>query len=204
MKKITLYGHLAKRFGRHHHFDVRNPAEALRALCANFAGFREHVLEHGAAGYHVRVGKDYRNLDGLSYPVDGTISIIPAVGGAGGDGQVILGAALMIAAPYMAAYAASAMAGSIASTAATAAMTAAITSKIQSVGVALILGGVAQMLFAAPAAQTSEPAESTPGYAFNGPVNTVTQGNAVPVCYGKLMIGSQVVSAGMETLDIPV
>ena len=39
--------------------------------------------------------------------------------------------------------------------------------------------------------------ENRPSYAFDGPVNTAAQGNPVPVCYGRLIVGSQVVSAGM-------
>ena len=33
---------------------------------------------------------------------------------------------------------------------------------------------------------------------FNGPVNTVSQGNPVPVGYGRLKIGSAVISSGLE------
>lgn len=206
MKQIILYGHLAKKFGRHHRFDVRTPAEAMRALQVNFPGFREHVMAHNEPGYHVRVGKDYRNEEGLLYPADGVIKVIPAVAGASGAGMVILGAALMVMTGGAAIAALSSFAigtGSAGVIGAVSAFTAA-SGMIGSLGLAMVLGGVSQMLFQPPKAQSVERPENKPSYSFNGPVNTTVQGNPVPVCYGRLIVGSQVVSAGISTTDIPV
>ena len=36
-----------------------------------------------------------------------------------------------------------------------------------------------------------------PSYAFDGAVNTTRQGNPVPICYGSMIVGSQVISAGL-------
>lgn len=195
MKHIILYGHLAKKFGRHHYFDVRTPGEAVRALSANFPGFKGHVLQHNEPGYHVRVGKEYRDEEGLGWPVDGSIKIIPAVTGSGSIGKIILGAALVFFAPYAA--------GFLATSGAWAAAAVAF-QVMPAVGYALALGGVSQLLFSPPPMQggANEPVDSKPGYAFDGPVNTTVQGNAVPVCYGRVLVGSQVVSAGIEAQDI--
>jgi len=59
MKKVVLRGELGKQFGRVHHFDLNTPAEAIRALCANFEGFQQALVtaaERGV-GYIVQVGK---------------------------------------------------------------------------------------------------------------------------------------------------
>lgn len=196
MKQIVLYGHLAKKFGRHHRLDVRTPAEAVRALAANFPEFRQHVLKHNEPGYYVRVGKEYRDAEGLVYPADDVIKIVPAVGGMGKVGMLILGAALVVFAPYAAGwlFANTSMVG----------LATAVASMAPSLGMALILGGVSQMLFAPPKAQSTEAPDNKPSYSFDGPVNTVTQGNAVPVCYGRLIVGSQVISASMQSGDIAV
>ena len=37
---------------------------------------------------------------------------------------------------------------------------------------------------------------------FNGSVNTVGQGHPVPVGYGRLRVGSCVISAGIDTVDL--
>lgn len=196
MKHIVLYGHLGKKFGKHHYFDVRTPNEAIRALNANYQDFTKHILENAEIGYHIKVGKEYRDEAGLTYPVDGVIRIVPAVGGAGADARILIGAALLIAAPYAAGWvlANTTMVG-LATTMAT---------MIPQIGLALVLGGVAQLLLAPKPSEQTNPPANTPSYAFNGPVNTVTQGNAVPVCYGRLIVGSQVISASMSASDIPV
>lgn len=206
MKQVILYGHLAKKFGRHHRFDVRTPAEAVRALQANFPSFRAHVLAHNEPGYHVRVGKDYRNEEGLLYPADGVIKIVPAVAGASGAGMIILGAALMVMTGGAAIAALSSFAigtGSAGVIGAVSAFTAA-SGMIGSIGLAMVIGGISQMLFQPPKAQSVERPDSKPSYAFNGAVNTTTQGNPVPVCYGRLMVGSQVISAGIKAVDVPL
>jgi predicted phage tail protein len=72
------------------------------------------------------------------------------------------------------------------------------------VGFALALGGVAQMLAPQPkmdAGAGSQEANS-PSYTFNGAVNTTAQGHPVPVGYGRLIIGSAVISAGVQVEDI--
>lgn len=43
--------------------------------------------------------------------------------------------------------------------------------------------------------------DSTPSYAFSGPVNTQAQGHCVPVLYGRGWVGSAVISAGMDIKD---
>jgi predicted phage tail protein len=193
---VRLYGHLAKKFGRSHRLDVRTPREAVRALVVNFPEFRPHVLKHNEPGYHVRVGKEYRDEAGLDYPADAEIKIVPAVGGASSTFRIILGAALVVFAPYAAGwiFANTSMVG----------LATAIATYAPTIGMSLILGGVSQLLFQPPKAQSVERPESKPSYSFDGPVNTMSQGNPVPICYGELIVGSQVVSAGFETGDIAV
>lgn len=198
MKHVILYGHLAKKFGRHHRLDVRNPREAIQALRVNFPDFTAHVLKHNEPGYRVRVGREYRDEEGLSYPADDVIRIIPVVAGAGSLGKILLGATIMYLTMGMGSVLGSWAIGTGSATAVSA------VSALSNLGMALVLGGVAQALFPIPAAQSTEPAENKPSYAFNGPVNTVTQGNPVPICYGELIVGSQVVSAALETGDIPL
>lgn len=195
MREVRLYGHLGKRFGRVHRYEVRTPAEAVRALCATLPGFRAYLIEHSRPGYRVRVGREARTLEQLTLPADDAIRIVPVTAGAGnGLGSVILGAALIgfgvmtggASMTLAAAWGAGgmALAGYLAT----------------NIGLSLVLGGVAQMLSPQPKSPgTADRPENKPSYAFDGPVNTAAQGNPVPVCYGRLIVGSQVVSAGMST-----
>jgi predicted phage tail protein len=189
---VLLYGHLGKRFGRRHEYDVRNPAEAVRALSATLDGFRAYLIEHSRPGYRVLVGKEPRTLETIAHPADEAIKIVPVTAGAGrGIGSIILGVALMAVAPYLGGASSFAMAwevggGALAGYLAT------------NIGISLVLSGVSQMLAPTPkTAGTPDRPENKPSVAFDGPVNTAAQGNPVPVCYGRLIVGSQVISAGL-------
>jgi predicted phage tail protein len=102
MKKVVLRGELGKQFGRVHHFDLNTPAEAIRALCANFEGFQQALVtaaERGV-GYIVQVGKSaIEELDEIHNPTGQSeeISITPVLAGAGGGGigQIFAGIALV-------------------------------------------------------------------------------------------------------------
>ena len=122
------------------------------------------------------------------------IKIIPAIGGSGGLGKVLLGAALIglsfipgLQAPLFAATWGPLAGVSFASIAG-------------SIGFSLVLGGVSSMLFKPNTVKStsSERPNNRPSYSFNGAINTVGQGNPVPLAYGRLRVGSQVISAGLR------
>jgi predicted phage tail protein len=68
-----------------------------------------------------------------------------------------------------------------------------------SIGASLALGGLSQLLFPPPT-----PATRGSNYSFGGPLNTSDQGNPVPVLYGRLIVGSQVISSAFSTDQIAV
>lgn len=190
MRTVRLYGHLGKQFGRTHRLDVRSPAEAIRALSANHKGFPQAVAD---GQWRVLVGGKAQALEQIHDPLSADISIVPAVVGAGGGfGKILMGAAL-IGLSFVPGMQGMALSGTM--------FEFSIASVIRSVGFSLLLGGVSQMLFAAPKAQgAGERPENKPSYTFNGAVNTTGQGNPVPVCYGgPIRVGSQVISAGLHS-----
>jgi predicted phage tail protein len=191
LRKIILTGELAKRFGREHTFSISTPGEAIRAMCANFRDFAKFLTESDKRGVAYRVTVDKSplgELDNLHNPFSATIRIVPVItGGKSAFGQIILGAAL-IAASFFVPGLAFAVAGTT------------LASVAFGVGVSLVLGGVSQMLAPQPKAmQPSEKPENQPSYTFNGPVNTTAQGQCVPVGYGRLIVGSAVISAGLTS-----
>ena len=199
MKTIKLYGHLGKKFGKVHKLNVRTPAEAVRALCANFPDFKEQILKYNQPGYHVisSTGEDYaKTPESFNYPAEAEIKIIPVITGAGGGGigTIILGVVLIAIAwwnPMSWGLIANSSTGLLAGELALSAMT--------YLGTALILTGVSQMLFAPPKVQTAQEVEQNASSYFNGPQNVSVQGNPVPLVYGRIMVGSQIISAELTS-----
>jgi predicted phage tail protein len=207
LREVRLYGPLGRQFGRVHRLAVLTPAEAVQALCAVLPGFERAFLRgngptsRGGARYHVFVGRGARRtsigLEEASEPVGYTepIRIVPYIAGAknGGFLKIVLGAALVfIAAPLIAGAAGLSMgAGLVLSSAAV------------GIGYSLMLGGVVQLLSPQRKAGNSTTPEKVPSYGFDGgPVNTTQQGLPVPVGFGRMIIGSAVISAGLSTDDL--
>jgi predicted phage tail protein len=189
LKTIRLYGPLGEQFGRVWRLDVKSPAEAIRALCSQLPGFRQYLQQNSAPGYRVLADTQGRDDSTLALPTGaGTIRVVPVVCGAGkGLGQIFLGAALIGASFFLP------------TTPLISGFQFSLSSIAFGVGANLALGGIAQALTKAPNTQNAsvERAENKPSYAFDGAVNTAAQGNPVPVCYGEMIVGSQVISAGM-------
>lgn len=64
-------------------------------------------------------------------------------------------------------------------------------------GAGLLLGGAAMML--APDVPDGTSAEKAENYLFSGPVNTIKQGSAIPLVYGRAIVGSSTISASVFT-----
>lgn len=188
---ILLYGFLGKKFGRVHRYNVSCPAEAISALSNTLEGFKTAVIE---GGYYkvLRGGKDIIQDTEFMFPQSEkeTLRIVPVPSGAGGDFfGIVFGAILIATGQIWALELGATMAGIV-----------------TGIGVSMVMGGISSLLFSPPDVKTDQRdrPENRPSYSFNGPVNTVAQGNPVPLCYGKLLVGSQVVSAGLSAQEIPV
>lgn len=184
MKIVRLYGDMGKRFGREFVLDVKSPAEAVRALCSQVQGFRAYMHAHAQSAFKVFVGsRNASEESALPCSDREVIRITPVIQGASAAGRIILGAVLLVASffvPGLTPFVAQAMFG---------------------IGASLVLGGVVELL--TPKVKTTSTGESvtnTPSYNFNGPVNTEAQGHPVPLAYGKLIVGSAVISAGVTTV----
>jgi predicted phage tail protein len=64
------------------------------------------------------------------------------------------------------------------------------------VGVSLALQGVSEMLSPLPV-KPEEP-EQLQSTSFSGVVNTSKVGSPVPIAYGRLFVGSSVISSGLD------
>jgi predicted phage tail protein len=186
LRTVRLYGVLGTQFGRVHKLAVASPQEAVRALSVVIDGFEHFLLTAKARGLTFAVFNGKRNLtqEELAFPGEANIRIAPVIIGSkqGGVFQTILGAVMVAAGAVMWA-------------------TPWGVPMVMS-GAAMMLGGVVQMLSPMPGglARREDP-DNKPSYAFGGPVNTVAQGNPVPVGYGRRRIGGAIISAGIYAED---
>lgn len=190
---IILSGELARKFGRIHkrYLEVPSPKEAIEALHNTIEGFQDYFVKNGHRYFHVFAGKQDLGEQDLARPTGKrVIRITPAIAGAKKQGvfQMILGAVLVVVgviSNYF--YPGNPIGG-----------------KLISAGIAMMLGGLASLIFA-PRNKTGEDKKNDPSFIFSGAVNTLAQGNVIPVAYGGPMeVGSAVASAGISSVTIPL
>ena len=168
---------------------MKTGAEAIRALATQLPAFRQKLSD---GWYQVRIaGRDAGEPElssRLNEPLanGAVIHIVPRLAGAksGGVFQAVLGAALIATAIWMLG------------------ISIAFSDILFSMGAAMTLGGVAQML--APKARTPRTQTTDNGKQntyFSSLDNMVAQGNVLPVLYGEMRVGSRVVSQEISTAD---
>lgn len=188
LRTIRIYGRLAK-FLKRRKFEaeVSSAAEAVRFLLTNFPQLEQHMADQH---YRVSVGSYDLTVDELHDPAgQQEIKIVPVVSGAGAVGRIIAGVALLaigFLVPGIGALGVHLLIG---------------------VGASLVLGGVAQLL--TPVPRTVPPGSTSDtvkdprkSYSFSGIQNTTRQGLPVPIVYGETMVGSVVISAGVDTVQV--
>lgn len=193
MKEIILYGELARRFGKYHRFAVKNTAEAIRALKANCKGFERYMCNAHSdnVGFRIFVGRsavnDYKEIH--SPAGQAVIRIVPVIIGSKSPWvKILIGVALIAAAVVI----------TVGSAGAGTPLSAQI---LGMTGASLFIGGVAQLLSPPPKTPGSPESNNKNSSIFNGPANVTAQGAAVPVGYGRLVVGSVIISAGIETYE---
>jgi predicted phage tail protein len=194
LRKIKLYGKLAKFIGhRVLEADVATAAEAVRFLLANWPELEAHMSDQH---YRVSIGTYDIDLEELHHPAGAApISFVPAVTGAGATGRIILGALLIIGA-FFTGGATIGLLGLAAPVA--------VSSVLLFAGATLLLGGVAQLLTPTPKVKQGADNQDDPrkSYSFSGIQNTSRQGVPVPIVYGETLVGSVVISAGIDTVQV--
>lgn len=181
---IKLSGPLARLFGRTHRYflDRGTVEEAFSALRNTLDGFREAVMALERRGMVYAVFRNRQNVGAESFELSGTreIRIVPVIRGSKRAGvlQTVIGV-ILIAASFIPGFQA-----------------------LLPVGIAMVAGGVVQMLSPQPKGlKTSAAPENQPSYAFGSAKNTTASGNPVPICYGRRRWGGAIISAGILSED---
>lgn len=193
MVNVRFYGSL-KQFGSEFRLDCKTPAEVVQALTSQIPKLRQFIQQ---GLFTVRVGRDYfdnRYLEqGLNQKLkdDATVHFTPTLKGSkrGGLFGVIAGVALIATAFALGPLGFSVIGANAAW-------------MVGGVGASMLLGGVAQMLTKIPSISTGKDAEKKQSTSFSNLSNMAAQGRPMPLAYGRIRVGSLIISQGVETMDI--
>ena len=200
LRKIRLYGELAKFVGhRVLEADVASAAEAVRFLLANWPELEQHMAQEH---YRVRTAGHDLGEEDLHFPMGKELRIIPVIVGAGGGvGKIIAGIGLLALAFF-----APIIAGALIQSAGLMSFAVAVMPGVQAalvgLGIGAIAGGISQLLAPTPKMNTADEGDPRKSFSFSGIQNTSRAGVPVPVVYGETLVGSVVVSAGIDIVQV--
>lgn len=189
LRTVRVYGWLGAKYGRSFRLAVNNAADAVRALACQLPGFERdmamaHERGHGFAVFYDRENLSVEQLH--DPPGEAVIRIAPMVIGAKKQGilQIVVGIVLVVVGLY------------------TTIFSGGTSALLVQYGWGLIIGGVIQLLTPSPKGRSSsDRPDNQASFNFNGPINTQAQGNPAPVLYGRNIVGSAVLSAGISAVD---
>jgi len=222
---VRLLGDLGERYGAEHAFyNLRTPADAIKLLSINYPEFKAELITAHEKGIGYRVlqaGVDL-NFDELQLPIgQNDLIITPVLVGQGGAGKIFAGIGLIAVSfllPGAGLFGASAF-GAFGGPIAAAGTLTTVGTAISAIGASMILGGVTEMLSPQPdiggvggvgtrddlratrPESVNRGADGQQSYAYLGAQNTVGVGATIPVAYGKVLIGSHVISADVDVAD---
>ena len=182
LKKIKVYGTLRKFLGQSEfEVDLNTPREAISFLVCNFKGIEKHMADQF---YTIQVGARVITEDLLNFRSQDDIKIIPIVHG--NFLPILLGAGALFGASTI-------TAGTF----------------LTAIGTTMVIDGVTSMLSpqqnpVSPVSQQSslDPSALASNYSFTGLTNISNAGIPVNLVYGEILVGSIVVSNGVDTVQV--
>ena len=194
LKKIKVYGTLRKFLGQaEFEVDLNTPREAISFLVCNFKGIEKHMADQF---YTIQVGARVITEDLLNFRSQDDIKIIPVVHG--NFIPILLGAGALFGST---AIGTTLLGSKLLATIAT--------SALQAIGTSMLIDGVTSMLTpqintsSAVSGQNSlDPSALASNYSFTGLTNISNAGVPVNLVYGEILVGSIVVSNGVDTVQV--
>jgi len=186
LKKIKIYGVLRKYTGQSEFMaDVSSPHQAFSFLFCNFKGLEEKMAKQM---YCVQVGDKKITQDSIHMQTDQDIKIIPIVHGN------IIGLIIGIGLKYVAKkYIANVILKYV----------------VTYVATNLIMQGINNLISPQEQPQNQQsrqdpldPAALSSNYSFTGLTNISQAGIPVNIAYGEILVGSIVVSNGIDTVQV--
>jgi predicted phage tail protein len=190
---VYLEGELGDKFGHFFQINADRPAEVFQCLDGNFSDFRKYLIdcEEKGIGFLVEVGgiaiEEEKKL--LLNLEEGDILITPVPAGSkSGFGKIL--AAVALASLFLI------PGGNLYVSATLAAKTGATVGYTNlglftaSIAANLALTGFQQLMVPDPSVDSQE----DESYLFNGPEQSIIEGDPIPVLYGKLRVPGQPIS----------
>lgn len=190
LTEVVLEGAFAKVAGRKvWYLDCCSPAEAIQLISANCQGKLRNWIRQNLAEYRICQVEcesekgEKESLDNENFQTERKckqIRFVPIFTGAGGDNgilQAIIGVAMVVVGALLS--------------------WTPIGTPLMTAGIGLVLGAIATMLMS-PSKDNDDNDDGRKSYYFNGAVNTVEQGNPVPLVFGRCRVGSAVISSSIE------
>ena len=211
--KILLLDELGDKWGKTHiYHDLRTPADAIRLLCINYPDFAKHLATSHEQGifYQVTQANCELNIEDLFLPLGkNDLVITPVISGSGSTFNFIVGIGLTF------------FTGGIGGAIGTFGLGAgeiAVSTVLKNIGKFLLLASVSDMLAPQPPAfdasfdvgrggflggpkALERGADGQQSYAYRGASNTVGIGATIPVAYGKVLIGSHLISTDIDVVN---
>lgn len=201
--KLNLHGDVGDKIGKNWEFNVNSVQQALYALnTVTGSAFDNYFINNNKLGAKYRVlinGKDFRSPEkeinkenselltqtNLLYKVDDleSIDIVPFIENSDskifGSITAILGVVLIVVGLAAGQY------------------------WLAGIGLALFMAGAMALLARPPEFQNFRNIDKfgNQSYLFSGPTNIVGEGGPVPVGYGRVLVGSQVISSAYKIQD---
>ena len=213
MKVIKVYGALRKRLGQcRFELEAATPAQAIKALCVNFPGLDKWLIdsEKDGVGYRVTVSKEKATEQDITplilpWSEKDVFSITPVIAGAGrGLGSILAGAALISLAVLNPAVGFSfSKGGFVYMGTGTATFGAKLAIAAGTLGLGLTFFGIAQTISPQPSLDsTLDESAQLESFSFSNVVNTSKQGLPVPIAYGRVFVGSAIISSGLDVDEV--
>ena len=201
LTNVFLHGDLGSKFRAEWKLSVSSVAEALQALFVNTNHkLEKYLLEKDKEGikYKILVNEkpiEFEQTEQLVESISNSefmarwknldrIDIVPVIEGAGEDVLTLIAGVLLIAiGAVLIAFSGGALTP--------------LGIGLIIAGVGLLAAGIISMLSSPPQINYDAPNNKN-SYLLNGPVNVIQEGGPVPVGYGRLLVGSQVIGASYD------
>jgi len=197
MTNVIIHGELATICGREHKFKVSKLLDITKALNTNNPRVKNFLISRFKEGLNYvfidpqNPNKKWETVEQLSAAkAPEEIHVVPAVGGA------FVFTAIVTAATAFAGFAGAALA----------ALGTALTSGgfLANLAIGIIIQGIMSLLFPveAPKPQTTESKIDQSSYIFSNLENNIVQGSPIPLLYGELRVGSNIISTNVVSEDL--
>jgi predicted phage tail protein len=193
MTNVIIHGELGKIFGANHTFKLERLIDVVKAINANNPGFKEHILSLFQKGVNynmVNLKKPNQKWDSIDdyskEEAPDELHLVPEIAGAGGVAAAV------------AVYAVSVVATTLGFTA--------VAGILTNLAVGLLIQGIMSLLFPVElpktSAQTTETKIDTSSYIFTNLQNNAIQGFPIPLVYGEMRIGSNIIATNVVSEDL--